>query len=91
MIATLLGEVSAANSIGRRNGTSHPNCFAIAAISLQPVVITNRSRYLDYFAACIGQYNKGRPLNCRMFFPGKPLLPPRAVIMPIVVLPLYIT
>src|SRR5258706_15980932 len=86
----MVGELSLASSAGLRKGTSAPAAVDTKAIFSSSVVTQMQSRILLSSARRIVHSIKGRPPNERIFFPGRPLLPPRAGMSPIAVLSLYI-
>ena len=74
-----------ASSVAKPTGlgsTSAPAICATSAISGSSVDTTKRSINCDCSAAAMLQSISGRPQKGRMFFPGRPLLPPRAGIAP---------
>ena len=74
-----------ASSVAKPTGlgsTSAPAVCATSAISRSSVDTTKRSINCDCSAAAMLQSISGWPQKGRMFFPGRPLLPPRAGITP---------
>lgn len=68
------------------NSATAPNSFAIFSISVQSLETIVVSTYLLSKEASIVQAIKGLPANCKIFFLGSLLLPPRAGIIAITLL-----